>query len=131
MSGIIANRSGTTDVYAHCHSIPNPDYETFDSTETQIVKILTTGKTLSIADTQILPNYEVVKTSDSAQVMPVCYPADTIEQDAILASVYKNNTVTFGSNSAKLSKPSSNSFSLLNCNEIISQLSIKFNLKLR
>ena len=50
MSGIIANRSGTTDVYAHCHSIPNPDYATFNSTENQIVKILTTGKTQTIED---------------------------------------------------------------------------------
>jgi len=110
MSGIIANRSGITDVYAHCHNIPNPNYKGFESTETNIVKLLVTGKTLSTADAQTLQDYKVVKpsTNDRNQIMPVCYPADTIEQDAVLASVYKNNTVTFDSNSTKLSKPSSN-----------------------
>lgn len=107
--GIVANRSSSTDKYAHCRSIPNPEFSSFDTTETEIVKILATGKTLSTVDTQTLSGYEVSKVSDQNvnQILPVCYPPELIEQDAILASVYKNNTVHFDSSSTKLSKPSS------------------------
>ncbi len=106
---MIANRGSSSDVYAHCHSIPDPNYASFDTTETKIVEILTKGKTLSTADAETLTGFEVLKvvSGDTDQIMPVCYPADTIEQDAVLASVYKNNTVIFDSHSTKLSKPSS------------------------
>lgn len=110
--GIVANRSSSTDTYAHCHSIPSPNYASSNEAEVEIVKQLVNNTTLSTASAteQTLSGYEVTKvsSSDTNQILPVCYPPELIEKDAVLSAVYKNNEVVFDSNSVKLSKPSSN-----------------------
>ena len=113
-SGISAARGSSTDLYAHCHSIPSPSYADFESTEKTIVEILTKNKTATTIETETLSNYEVIKVADSdvSQIMPICHPYDAIEKDAVLASVFKNNEVTFGSSSVTLSNSVVNTLSV-------------------
>lgn len=119
-SGISAARSSLTDLYAHCHSIPSIEsgYADFETTEKTIVEILTKNKTATtINGDEILSDYEVVKVEEESvnQIMPICYPYDAIEKDAVLASVFKNNEVTFDSTSVTF--PDSNVVSTLSVNE--------------
>jgi hypothetical protein len=118
--GLIANRNSSTDRYAHCHNKSSPDSVSFSATESKIVSILAKNQTSStlingdVSGNLAEYNISAVSNVDANEILPVCYPPELIEQDAVLASVFKNNLVSYDSVSTKLSsKPSSNNNQVL------------------
>lgn len=118
--GLIANRNSSTDRYAHCHNKSSPDSVSFSDTESKIVSILAKNQISStlingdLSGNLTQYNISTVSDIDANEILPVCYPPELIEQDAILASVFKNNDVSFNSVSTNLSsRPSSNNNEVL------------------